>query len=158
MQQLKYFFDTATAFCAWAERFPVAQNDEVSTAIKMLSKLLALAHELPEIFDEEEAPRPTHEEWLIVYKRFGALPFNYYASYSQPHDTSDPSPDIGDVADDLADTWRDLKGGLTLYQNGNYAAAAREWRESFNIHWGLHAASSLYALQCWRSQHRAGAA
>ena len=41
---------------------------------------------------------PTHEEWLIVYKRFGAQPFNYYASYSQPHDTSDPSPDIGDMA------------------------------------------------------------
>ena len=95
MQQLKDFFDTATAFCKWAESLPVAPNDDVDTAIRMLSKLLALVHDLPEIFDEEDAPGLTHEEWLVVYKRFGALPFNYYASYSQPHDTSDPSPGIG---------------------------------------------------------------
>ena len=151
MQRLEAFFDTATAFCTWAESVPAAPEKEADTAIKVLSKLLALVHELPELFDEEDAPGIAHEEWLAVYKRFGALPFNYYASYAEPHDTNDPSPGIGDVADDLADTWRDLKGGLALYHKGNYAAAAWEWRESFNIHWGRHAAGALYALQCWRS-------
>ena len=151
MQQLEDFADTATAFCAWAESVAIVPEEEADTAIKMLSKLLALVHELPELFNEEDAPGLTHEEWLAVYKRFGELPFNYYASYSEPHDTNDPSPGIGDVADDLADTWRDLKGGLALYQKGNYAAAAWEWRESFTSHWGRHAAGALYALQCWRS-------
>ncbi|MFC4728403.1 DUF5063 domain-containing protein [Coralloluteibacterium thermophilus] len=152
MQQLDDFFDAATAFCAWAESAPGVPDDEVDTAIKMLSKLLALVHELPELFDEEDAPELTHEEWQVVHKRFlDMLPFNYYASYSEPHDTNDPSPGIGDVADDLADIWRDLKGGLALYHKGNDAAAAWEWRDSFSIHWGRDATSALYALQCWRS-------
>ncbi len=151
MQQLEAFFDTATAFCTWAESIPAAPEDEANTAIRMLSKLLALAPELPDIFDEEDAPELTHEEWRVVYERFGDLPFNYYLSYAEPHDTEDPAPVVGDVADDLADTWRDLKGGLALYHKGNYAAAAWEWRESFSTHWGRHAAGALYALQCWRS-------
>ncbi|WP_078757722.1 DUF5063 domain-containing protein [Novilysobacter spongiicola] len=151
MKQIDAFRDTATAFCKWAESAPVAPADDVDTAIKMLSKLLALVHELPELFDEEDTPGATHEEWLTVYKRFGSLPFNYYASYSEPHDTADPSPGTGDMADDLADTWRDLKGGLALYQKGNYAAAVWEWRESFSVHWGRHASGALHALQCWRS-------
>lgn len=151
MHQLEAFFDAAAAFCAWAESAPAVPEGELDTAIKMLSKLLALVHELPETFDEEEAPGTPHEEWLAIYKRFGALPFNYYASYSDPHLMEAPSPGTGDVADDLADTWRDLKGGLALYRKGSYAAAAWEWRESFNIHWGRHAAGALYALQCWRS-------
>ena len=148
MQQLDAFFNAATVFCTWAESAPTVPEDEVDTAIKLLSKLLALVHDLPELFYEEDAPALTHEEWLAVYRRFGTLPFNYYACYSEPHVTADPSPGVGDVADDLADTWRDLKGGLELYQKGNYAAAAWEWRESFNIR---HASSALHALQCWRS-------
>jgi hypothetical protein len=151
MHRLEAFFDTATAYCAWAESAPGAAEEELETAIRMLSKLLALVHEIPETFDEEDAPVLSQEEWLAIYKRFGALPFNYYASYADPNHLEDPSPVTGDVADDLADTWRDLKGGLALYLNGNYAAAAWEWRESFNTHWGRHAAGALYALQCWRS-------
>lgn len=63
-------------------------------------------------------PGLAHEDWLAVYQRFCALPFNEYASYAQPHDREDPSPGIGNVADDLADVWRDLKGGLALYEKG----------------------------------------
>jgi len=151
MQQLDAFFHTATAFCQWAEGSPALPDDEADTALRLLSQLYAQAHELPPLFDEEDAPELPHEEWLVIYRRFGAMPFNYYAAYSEPHDTADPSPGIGDLADDLADIWRDLKGGLALYQKGNLAAAAWEWRDSFNIHWGRHAAGALYALQCWRS-------
>jgi len=151
MRQIEAFFDAATPFCKWAESAPATPAEEVDTAIKMLSKLLALVHELPQLFDDEDAPSATHDEWLAVYKRFGALPFNYYACYSEPHLAENPSPGVGDIADDLADIWRDLRGGLELYQKGNYAAAAWEWRESFNIHWGRHASRALYAFQCWRS-------
>ncbi len=151
MQQLEAFFRTATVFCQWAEGSPTAPDEEANTALRLLAQLCAQVHELPPLFDEEDAPELLHEEWLVIYKRFGALPFNYYAVYSEPNDTTDPSPGIGDLADDLADIWRDLKGGLALYQKGNHASAAWEWKNSFNTHWGRHAASALYALQCWRS-------
>ena len=151
MQRLDAFFHTATTFCQWAEGSPALPDDEADTAIKMLSTLYAQAEEIPALFDEQDAPQLPHEAWMVVYKRFEALPFKYYASYAEPHDTSDPSPGIGDLADDLADIWRDLKGGIALYEAGNHAAAAWEWRDSFNMHWGRHASGALYALQCWRS-------
>jgi hypothetical protein len=151
MQRLEVFYRTATEFCQWAECTPAGPDEEVATAVRLLSQLYAQALELPSLFDEEDAPGLPHEEWVAIYKRFGALPFNYYATYSVPHDTQDPAPGIGDLADDLADIWRDLKGGLALYAQGNHAAAAWEWRDSFNIHWARHAAGALYALQCWRS-------
>ena len=149
--RLDAFFNTATAFCRWAEGESAAPDDEAETAFKLLGRLCVQVLEIPPLFDEEDAPELPHEEWLVVYKRFGSLPFNYYASYSEPHITSDPLPGTGDLADDLADIWRDLKGGLALYEKGNHAAAAWEWRNLYDIHWGRHATGALYALQCWRS-------
>lgn len=151
MDRLEAFFHTATVFCIWAEGSPALPDEEAATAVSLLSRLYAQANELPELFDEEDAPRLSHEEWLVIYKRFGSLPFNFYAAYSDPHDVEDPTPGTGHLADDLADIWRDLKSGLALYEKGNHAAAVWEWRNSFNIHWGRHAAAALYALQCWRS-------
>jgi hypothetical protein len=151
MQQLEQFFHTAHAFCHWAESSVSLPEREAATAIKLLSQLCAQVHDIPELFDEEDAPPLPHEAWQLIYKRFAALPFNYYSTYCEPHDLDDPVPAIGDLADDLADIWRDLKGGIALYTAGNHAAAAWEWRESFNIHWGRHATGALNALQCWRS-------
>jgi hypothetical protein len=150
MQQLEAFFHTATDFCRWTESKPASAESEADTALKLLSKLYSQGHELPDLYDEEEAPALPHEEWLVIYKRFGALPFNYYAEYCEPHNIEEPVPAIGDLADDLADIWRDLKAGLSLYHNGNHAAAAWQWRHSFHTHWGRHAASAIYALQYWR--------
>ena len=103
MQQLEAFFRTASAFCQWAEGNPDVPEEEASTALRLLSQLCAQAYELPALFDAEDAPEFSHEQWLEIYKRFGTLPFNYYAPYSEPHDTAEPSPGVGDLADDLAD-------------------------------------------------------
>lgn len=151
MQQLEDFARTASAFCDWAEARPGAADEEINTALRLVSQLYVQALDLPALFDEEDAPAISHEEWTVTYKRFGALPFHYYAAHSEPTDMADPSPGTGDLADDLADIWRDLKGGLALYHKGNQAAAACEWRDAFHAHWGRHAASALYALHCWRS-------
>jgi hypothetical protein len=151
MQPIEAFAKVASEFCSWAESEPADPVEEAARAVKLLSRLVALVHDLPGDFGNEDPRDISHEQWLVVYKRFGSLPFNYYACYADPYLAEAPCPGMGDLADDLADTWRDIKGGLCLYEGGNHAAAAWEWRESFNIHWGRHAASALYALQCWRS-------
>lgn len=151
MQQLEDFANTVTAFCEWAESCPGDPNEDAEMALRLVSRLFAQALDLPSIFDDEDAPAIPHEEWAAMYKRFGSLPFNFYSSHLEPANVPDPTPGIGDLADDLADIWRDLKGGLDLYRKGNHAAAATEWRVNFEIHWGRHAASALYALWCWRS-------
>jgi uncharacterized protein DUF5063 len=56
---------------------------------------------------------------------------------------------VADVADDLADTYRDLWSGLVLYRLGRPEAAAWEWSFSFRAHWGHHVAGARYALHAW---------
>lgn len=151
MKHLEDFFRSATAFCEWAECDQAPSDEDGEVAIKLLSQLCFQVLNLPALCDEEDAPDIPHDEWALVYKRFGTLPFNYYALCAEPFNDVDPSPCGSHLADDLADIWRDLKGGIALYQKGNQAAAAWEWRETFRIHWGRYATSALYALHCWRS-------
>ncbi|WP_440224250.1 DUF5063 domain-containing protein [Dokdonella sp. MW10] len=150
-QRLEDFVSTARAYCAWIEGFAASPDLEAETAALLLSKLCAQVNELPELFDDEDAPRLEHKQWVAVYQRLSSLPFNYYATFAEPSILESPEPVTGDLADDLADVWRDLRAGLALYDKGNGAAAAWEWRESFRSHWGRHATSALYAIQCWRS-------
>lgn len=134
MQHLEAFFHTATAFCQWAEGHPSRPDEDAHIARRLLSTLYAQAHALPVLFEEADTPDVPLDAWNAVYQRFGALPFTTYAVYLERHDTTDPSPGVGDLADDLADIWRDLKGGLLLDHQGNHAAAAKEWRDAFHSH------------------------
>jgi len=82
------------------------------------------------------------------------MPFRYYESRHNPLDIENREYALGDIADDLADIWRDLKPALELYDNNDHAAAAAEWQFDFEIHWGRHATAALYALHCWLADNR----
>ncbi|WP_255988681.1 DUF5063 domain-containing protein [Chitinolyticbacter albus] len=153
ISQLDDFARVAQDFCDWAEAPARSVDEEVGIALRLVSQLYSHALNLPELFDEEEVPDTAHQDWFAIFKRFGALPFNYYGACFEPTDVADSLPGVGDVADDLADIWRDLRGGLALHQKGNRPAAAWAWRNSFHTHWGRHATSALYALHCWQSLH-----
>jgi hypothetical protein len=86
--------------------------------------------------------------WKAVYQRFGALPFNYYSAVD-PHEVPAKDFTVGDLADDLADIWVDVKFGLASYQVGRADEAARDWRWSFDAHWGQHAVGALFAIRSW---------
>ena len=47
------------------------------------------------------------------------------------------------LADDLADIYRDLKAGLSLYEAEHPIDAAWEWRFRFQIHWGQHLVGAM---------------
>jgi hypothetical protein len=54
---------------------------------------------------------------------------------------------LGSIADDLADTWRDLKQGLLALESGSPEAdVVFSWRHDFTSHWGRHAVNALAAL------------
>jgi Domain of unknown function (DUF5063) len=60
---------------------------------------------------------------------------------------SGATPVMGSLADDAADIYRDLRGGLSLIDvDGGLDNAVWEWQFGFEYHWGVHAASALYAL------------
>ncbi len=150
--QVEHFARAAERFCSWAEAEPSGTDAEVLTALGHLSDLYQLVLGLPELFDEQEPPEVLQESWERVYARFASMPFNYYSQCFDPQEL-DSTPVVADLADDLADVWRDLKRGLLLFHAGHTASACWEWRESFWQHWGQHATASLHALHSWRSQY-----
>ncbi len=152
---VRQFAGAAKEFCYWAEATPEDQRNEVVTALGHLANLYQLALVLPEWFGEQDSPDISDREWNQVFVRFGSLPFNYY-SQANPLEVLGESG-LADLADDLADIWRDLKGGLLLFQSGYVEAACWQWRTSFWSHWGKHASGAIFALHNWHGQ-REGAA
>ena len=85
------------------------------------------------------------------YRRFGALPLNYY-SVVDPLVVPAGDSMTGDLADDLADIWRDLKSGCLVQERGDLDQAIAEWRWSYCTHRGAHAAAAQFVLQSWMSR------
>lgn len=147
--EIQRFVDAARAFCGWAEGKPGEPEVEGRAAICSLVRLYSCALDLPDIFGEEEADRIPDANYRQVFNRFGVLPFNYYSKQFNPLLVPGENPCIADLADDMADIWRDLKPGLKQFDAGLVEAAVWEWRNSFQGHWGHHAASAIFALHCW---------
>lgn len=148
------FADLARAYCQWAEGAPGSERDEALTARLHLARLHAQALELSDSASwNGDAPKISHEAWKATYKRFGALPVNYYGECLHPLEVPASDTALGDLADDLADIWRDVRRGLDVYDAGDIEGATFAWHQSFTIHWGMHAASALYILQCWIREH-----
>jgi hypothetical protein len=147
---LDQFADAARAFCDWAEGESAAEDIEAQTALRLLYRLFELAPQLPLTPNgDEEAEEITYEAWKAMFSRFGALPVNYYSECMDPLEVPSENVGIGDVADDLADIWSDLKQGLSLFDAGYVDTAVHEWRWRYQFHWGQHAAGALFVLQCW---------
>ena len=53
---------------------------------------------------------------------------------------------MGDVGDDLLDTYKDIKAGALLSQAGRVEEALWHWSFMHRIHWGRHALGALAAL------------
>lgn len=147
----EYFLESVREYCSWAESEPKTETEEVKVAIRLLADLysgvLVLSNNGPG--NNVVAKSITKEEWNKIYIRFGALPFNYYHEFFSPYKLVEEDPVIGDLADDLADIYRDVKNGLLLYEQGHVTEALWRWSQSFSLHWGRHATSALHALHAY---------
>ncbi|NHZ99416.1 DUF5063 domain-containing protein [Massilia sp. CCM 8734] len=152
MDNTTIFVQSARDFCQWAEGDLQPGEAQVPIARRHLARLYAQALDLPQRDCDwgDEAAQVSHAAWQAMFARFGALPLNYYSQSANTLDVVCSEMMIGDLADDLADIWRNLKHGLNLLDGGNPDAAVFQWRENFIIHWGSHAASALHVLQCWQ--------
>jgi hypothetical protein len=150
-EQVTEFAKAAENFCIWTEGMPTDALGEARSARKLLIELLRCAIELPNGEPGRDAPEISDEEYQKIYNRFESLPFKFYSECFNPLTIPAEEPVTADLADDLADVWRDLKRGLLLYQAGHWDAAVWEWHLHFDSHWGHHATGALYALQTWLS-------
>lgn len=147
---IQAFAQAATTFCDWCRSKPGDERSEARLALRNLSRLYLLAQELRELEDapDIDADRPNSAAWHMIFKRFGTMPFSYYQSIFDPHNINEAAA-TGDLADDLADIYRDLSEGVALYDAGHVDSAEWAWAFSFRKHWGRHAASAIHALHCW---------
>ncbi len=149
---LERFALASSAYCEWCESKPDSATNEARVALRRLSGLYALALdlELPtDIVGADGGERVSDDAWRDVFDRCAALPFSYYSEVFDSSVTSAEEPVIGDLGDDIADIYRDIMAGLSLYREGHFASAEWEWCHSFRHHWGRHATGAVRALHDW---------
>ncbi len=154
---LNLFAGEVEEYCRWCEGVPGSAGSEARTAIRHLSQLYLLAQDLQVVEDapDVDGARPSDDDWRRVYERFACMPFGFYSLTLEPLDVGAESPEwgLGDVADDLADIYRDLLEGLSLFRAGHRSSAEWGWANSFRIHWGRHTVDAMRVLHIWCEEH-----
>ena len=113
-----------------------------------LARLYAAGLDLPRVAasgDGVHSSVPTLDDWK-------GLSVGYYSVVSDPLQLIDNSVVIGDLRDDLADIYGDLKRGLLLFESGREEEATWDWRFGLRAHWGEHATNALRVLHAMIEQ------
>ncbi len=128
--------------------------------VTALAYLYAYAHDLPDVELPDDAPNVpdtldvTQNEWKQVFDLIGNIlgeQVGYWAYFdpTEPPDSAE-QPVFGNLANDLADIYRDIKPGLRAWATGDniyLPSIVFDWKfPNFGSHWGVHAVSALRAL------------
>ena len=153
---LEEFANGARRYVNWASGKSDTPMD-TKTALHRIIALYAEALRLPTPFsddlsDDDENYRIGSDEHGHIYERASSLPFKHYGEVFDPIEVPPEEPVIGDIADDIADIYRDVSSGLNFYDNGLMADARWEWGFNFQNHWGEHATGAIRALHCYLAQ------
>jgi len=173
---LQAFAHIAREFCQTVDRRASLDTDDFLGAVHiLLPRLYAAGLSLPDtgvlfLDDEEdeedgqyEAPPPNpdragYDEWRQLYHSLQEL-IGDHDSYREVFDPYEPLTEgevTGSLADDLADTYRDLRAGLAAWDRGDSGNALWEWRFGFECHWGEHVTGALRALHVTCSTYNRG--
>ena len=140
------FADVARRYCAWAEGELTDSQEAIRRTRLLLAQLHLAAVQLPAlgIGKDTEATSISQDEWTRLYHKFGSLPVTNYSDVFNP--LKEETPVMNSLADDLADIYRDLKAGLSLFETNHPIDAAWEWRFGFQTHWGHHLVGAQRAI------------
>jgi Domain of unknown function (DUF5063) len=153
------FVEAARTYCRLIESRNGDREQWVESVLSALAQLYAAALLLPEPDGDQfsrvpDSFRMSHAEWQELWQAIGRLlgEARWYWAYFDPTapPTSELGPVEGDLADDLADIYRDIKGGLLAWEAGEdrwVAGAVYDWKwPGLQSHWGVHAVGALRAL------------
>lgn len=167
---LRSFADLVSEFCEYVDRVVEGGIESPAPALQvLLAKLYLGALELPstevlydlDLDDDEEVeddgevepvrPDPDRldaEEFRVLCSALGErfTSFNYYREIFDPYEPPEREEVMGSLADDIADIYQDLRGGMNKWRRGSSGEALWEWRFNFEVHWGEHATGALRAL------------
>jgi hypothetical protein len=126
--------------------------------LDVLAEIYAIGNKLPDLTlfeisnDASEKFHVGEHDWKQIFEHVSrALPQRYYWMYFDPMAKTESVQEavMGDLADDLADIYRDLKSGLNVWENqkGNQIIEiVWNWKFLFQAHWGQHAIDAMRAL------------
>lgn len=154
------FAARARVFCDLLEKDVADRKVWLRQLLGALADLFAAAHHLPVPDIDPASTYPagkfefTRAEYQALFHRIGSiLDDERFYSYSFDPGTlpdSPQPPEVGDLADDLADIYRDVKPGLRAWDANveDYLAdTVFDWKEPlFGSHWGRHAVDALRVL------------
>ncbi len=148
------FAELAKEYVRWAELPHGDAQADVATCLNLLGRIYAAGTELPEVDGDniQAVPEVPKKDVERAFHRFGSLPFQYYFELYQPVTEAPEDPVTGDLCEDLAEIYSDLRAGLEAYLAGSVGGAAFWWRNSFGFHWGRHATSALRAVHCFETR------
>lgn len=145
---LQQFVLAADDFCSWLEGKEEMRGDD---ALRMIAALYNSALNIPNVDvvnlrDFDRIPELGQLELDRVRLRLAYFPFLYYWDMAQALAMDGQEPLLGEINDDIADIYKDVKEGLMAFENGLKDVASWHWRQTWALHWGRHAASAMRAL------------
>lgn len=142
------FAEIARGYCSWCEA-PPSENAN-SEAAYWLGRLYSQALLLPKVPSESDDDLPEVPSESLAKAVANLAPFSgwYYREVYDPHPHLSEEPAMGDIGDDLLDTYKDIRAGLVLFDRGEAKEALWHWSFLHRIHWGRHAVGAMYALHC----------
>jgi hypothetical protein len=155
-REVEAFAKIARQYCDWVETSAANSEQEMEVARKLLAKLHAAALDLPDlgVKDDGVSDPISHEAWQRIYRHFLEMPLVKYWDVFDP--LKKDKPILNNLADDLADIYRDVKNPLALFDEGNIVDAVWEWRVGFQHHWGHHLTGAQRALHSYFPNNRRG--
>ncbi len=149
------FVEDARRFIAWSAAGTSTGAAAVREMCGLLASLIAgharLAEADLDLLSEDDRPSRRFDERALRTAFAARLPFQYYG-VCDPLVIPPGEPTIGDLFDDLLDVLDELQGGLDLCERGFPDEAASLWWYTGRIHWCEHAATALWAGECWLSR------
>lgn len=146
------FAEIANDFCDWVEMGPDDYEDEIYSALNLLSSLYQQILQLPEVepqYEDLDLLGLHHREAPEIIQRFDDLPFHNYQSIIDPLTNKVQTPESRDIRLDLRDIYLEIKEGLNLYTEGKQTSAVFHWTSSFAFQWGRHVVDAQKALHAF---------
>ena len=139
------FAETARGFCVWCESGGGLSDVQAAT---WLCRLYGQALALPPVAPENAEGLLDIPPDTLARAAANLSDFNgrYYRKVFDPDPTLDEPPVVGDLGDDLIDTYRDIRRGLLLFDRGETVDALWHWSFLHRIHWGRHCVGALQGL------------
>jgi Domain of unknown function (DUF5063) len=140
------FAATARGFCLWCEDDRAERTD--ACVASWLARLYGFGVVLPSVDSDNEDGLPDLPADVLARVQANLASFNgrYYREVFDPAPDLDDEAVMGDIGDDLLDTYKDVRRGLMLFDDGDVAEALWQWSFLHRIHWGRHCAGALLAL------------